>query len=369
MAGNPPHAGVRFPVTVDGMGLAKPLSLEPDGLMADIGDPSPAASGLDFRLLNQFLIISRAPNMAAAARKMSLSAPAVSQIVRRVETELGVVLFERSSRGIRLTPAGALFQQRARDLVDAETDMLNALAPYHSQLLPKLRVQIASTVANYLAPAIVAELGRSVGEIQIKSGRTGQGARDFLRGEFDLLISSDKLSEISNLDCFRLCRESLIALAPTSVVKDQLNLPWLAANLPLIRFEESTSIERTVDSYLKNHGFDLPRTIECQTPAPIIELIAQGLGWTIATPLAVGSYQALRQKAAHMPLPQPNTMREIYLIANSGRLLDLPATLAGVCREALAREIRSWKGSANAVLAPAVSVDTADITNLHRQRA
>src|SRR6201995_4201714 len=115
----------------------------------DIIDTS-AVSGLDFRLLNQFLNISRSPNMAAAARKMSLSAPAVSQIVRRLETELGVALFERSSRGIRLTPAGVLLQQRARNLVDAEADMLEALAPYRGQMLPKLRVQIASTVANYL---------------------------------------------------------------------------------------------------------------------------------------------------------------------------------------------------------------------------
>ena len=337
--------------------------------MDDIGDPPSAASGLDFRLLNQFLMISRAPNMAAAARKMSLSATAVSQIVRRLETELGVALFERSSRGSRLTPAGVLLQQRARNLVDEEAAMLEALAPYRDQLLPKLRVQISSTVANYLAPAIVAELGRSVGEIQLKSGRTGQGVRDFLRGEFDLLISSDELGEISNLDRFRLCRESLIALAPSTVATDQLTLAWLAAKLPLIRFEAGASIERTVETYLRMHGFELPHTIECGTPPPMIELIARGLGWTIATPLAVASYQALEHKAVYMPLPEPNTLREIYLIANSGRLLDLPATLASVCRAALAREVRAWKGSANAVLAPAVWVDTAEVTDLHRRRA
>lgn len=133
--------------------------------MTEIGGDPPDASGLDFRLLSQFLTISDAPNMAAAARKMLLSAPAVSQIVRRIENELGVTVFERSSRGIRLTPAGSLLRQRARALIEAETDMLEALAPYRHQLLPKLRVQIASTVANYVGPAIVSELSRCVGEI------------------------------------------------------------------------------------------------------------------------------------------------------------------------------------------------------------
>ena len=70
-----------------------------------------------------------------------------------------------------------------------------------------------------------------------------------------------------------------------------------------------------------------------------------------------------------MELPEPNTAREIYLVANSGRLLDLPQTLANVCRAALAREVRSWRNGANAILATAVSVELAEITNLHSQRA
>jgi hypothetical protein len=70
-----------------------------------------------------------------------------------------------------------------------------------------------------------------------------------------------------------------------------------------------------------------------------------------------------------MELPEPRVTREIFLIANTGRLLDLPSTLAGVCRAALDREVRSWKTGANAVLSAAVTVDAAEITTLHPQRA
>jgi DNA-binding transcriptional LysR family regulator len=336
--------------------------------MQDSGDGPPAAHGLDFRQLSQFLTISNSPNMAAAARKMSLSAAAVSQIIRRIERELGISAFERSSRGIRLTPAGILLRERARRLVEAEADMIEALAPYRSQLLPKLRVQIASTVANYVSPVIVAALSQYVGEIQLKSGRVNQGALDFLRGEFDILISSDELSQISNLDRFLLCRESLIALTPPNVGTEQLFLPWVAAHLPLIRFEQGSQIEQVVETYLKLQGLNLPRTIECRTPAPIIELVAQGLGWAITTPLGVGYYHPL-DKTAYMPLPEPNPPREVQLIANSGKLLDLPATLAGVCRAALARTVRSWKSSSNGLLASAVSVETADIADINQRRA
>jgi DNA-binding transcriptional LysR family regulator len=336
--------------------------------MHDLDDEPPATHGLDFRLLNQFLTICEAPNMAAAARKMSLSPPAVSQIIRRIERELGISAFERSSRGIRLTPAGILLRQQARRLVEAESEMIEALVPYRNQLLPKLRVQISSTVANYVSPAIVGALSKYVGEIQLKSGRVNQGAHDFLRGEFDILISSDELSQISNLDRFLLCRESLIALTPPNVGNEELSLPWVAAHLPLIRFEQGSQIEQVVETYLKRHGVNLPRTIECRTPAPIIELVAQGLGWAITTPLGVGYYHPL-DKTAYMPLPEPNPPREVHLIANSGRLLDFPATLAGVCRAALARTVRSWKSTANRALTSAVAVETAEVADLDKRRA
>lgn len=156
---------------------------------------------------------------------------------------------------------------------------------------------------------------------------------------------------------------------PTSVTKEQLNLPWLATNLPLIRFEQGTHIEGVVETYLAKHGFNLPRTIECRTPGPIVELIGHNLGWTITTPLGVGYFHALESKTTYMPLPEPNPPREVHLIANAGRLLDLPATLAGLCREALAREVGSWKNNANAVLATAVTIDTAEITDLTQRRA
>ncbi len=324
---------------------------------------------LDLRLLSQFLTICSAPNMTAAGRKMGLSTPAVSQIVRRIERELGVVLFERSSRGIRLTPAGNLVKERARELLDSEKDILESLGPYRNQLLPKLRVHVVSTVANYVVPAIVSELNPMVGQIHLKSGRINRTAQNFLRGEFDVLISSEALLDIPDLDRFRLCREALIALVPAGLPKERHSLPWLAANLPMIRFEHGGHMDEVVEAYLARQGLDPPRSIECRTPAPIVELIAQGYGWTITTPFTVAYYRVLQEKAAYMALPEPGVFREIFLIANSGRFLDVPATLAKVCRSALDREVRSWKTGPNGVLSAAVSVDAAHPPCVHRRRA
>ncbi len=320
--------------------------------------------GLDLRLLSQFLIIAAAPNMATAARKMGLSAPAVSQIVRRIERELGVTVFERNSRGIRLTPAGSLVQRRARDLLETESEILEALAPYRTQLLPKLRVHVASTVVNYIAPSVVSELQRMVGEIQFKSGRISPVAQDFLRGEFDILVSSDALSDIPNLDRYRLCRENLIALVPPTLPAEQRDLTWLSANLPMIRYEGNGTMDQTVGSYLTQQGLNPRRGIECRTPAPAIELIAQGMGWTLTTPFNIAYYQALKEKAAYMPLPKPVASRDIYLIANADRLLDVPRILAHACRAALDREVLSWRGNANAIMTGDVDVDLTEALEL-----
>jgi DNA-binding transcriptional LysR family regulator len=312
--------------------------------------------------MGQFLAICSEPNMAAAARKMSLSPPAISQIIRHIERELGVTVFERSSRGIRLTPAGNVLRRRARELVEAEAEMLEALVPYRNQLLPKLRVQIASTVANHIAPAIVAELNQVVGEIQFKSGGADHAVHDFLKGEFDILISSEDLSGISNLERFRLCQERFIGLVPATIPKEQCNLPWLAANLPMIRSESTSLLDTMIETYLLKHGLKPPRAIESRTVAPMVEIIGQGLGWAITTPFNIGYYYALNSKAAFMELPPPQSWREINLFANSGQLLDFPRKLAGVCRAALQNEVRSWKGGSNAALSVAVNVDAPEVS-------
>jgi len=76
---------------------------------------------MDSKLLHNFIEIVESGNMTAASHKLFIAQPALSNQLKRLEQELGVQLLERTSRSQRLTDAGQLFYQRAKDILAMES--------------------------------------------------------------------------------------------------------------------------------------------------------------------------------------------------------------------------------------------------------
>ncbi|HSI04586.1 MAG TPA: LysR family transcriptional regulator [Myxococcota bacterium] len=68
--------------------------------------------------LRYFVAVSRVENVHRASRDLHVSAPALSKAVTRLEAELGVKLFERHGRNIRLTDQGRAFQRRSIEIIE-----------------------------------------------------------------------------------------------------------------------------------------------------------------------------------------------------------------------------------------------------------
>jgi DNA-binding transcriptional LysR family regulator len=76
--------------------------------------------------LRYFVAVADAGTMHAAARWLHVSQPPLSRHIRALEDEIGVPLFARSSRGMRLLPAGEVLLGRARTILAALDDAVRA---------------------------------------------------------------------------------------------------------------------------------------------------------------------------------------------------------------------------------------------------
>ncbi|MFI7143038.1 LysR family transcriptional regulator [Streptomyces massasporeus] len=84
-------------------------------------------TGMELRQLEYFLAVAEELNFSRAAVRLSMTQPPLSAQIRRLEEEMDVLLFERTTRQVRLTAAGRLFQQSARRLLaQLRDDVLDA---------------------------------------------------------------------------------------------------------------------------------------------------------------------------------------------------------------------------------------------------
>lgn len=72
---------------------------------------------IETRLLIQFIAVAEELHFNRAAQRLHMAQPPLSQAIRRLEQELGVLLFERTNRSVSLTPAGINFLESAREVL------------------------------------------------------------------------------------------------------------------------------------------------------------------------------------------------------------------------------------------------------------
>lgn len=111
--------------------------------------------------LTSFLEAASAGSFTAAAARLGLSPAAVSKNVIKLEAELGVRLFNRHTRRIRLTPEGEAFAEQARAALRALDDALAGVREAQAEPSGKVRISVGAAFGRqHVMPALPALLAR-----------------------------------------------------------------------------------------------------------------------------------------------------------------------------------------------------------------
>lgn len=113
---------------------------------------------MDLRALECFVAVSDEGSFSRAAERLEIAQPSVSQQVRKLENELATVLFERGSRGVVLTAAGAALLGSARRVLTATGELRAAASERAGQLSGSLRVGVVDGLEDTAFPDALAVL-------------------------------------------------------------------------------------------------------------------------------------------------------------------------------------------------------------------
>ena len=146
---------------------------------------------MELRQLATFLSVARHGSVTEAARRMFVSQPTVSLQIAALEKELGVLLFERQSRGVALTEAGRILMRYASDILTLADQAAQAMGRYIVDIAGTVRVAASTVPADYVLPRALAEFrspsrggGGALQGVVWQSGGAGAELRcgDRLRG-------------------------------------------------------------------------------------------------------------------------------------------------------------------------------------------
>ena len=170
---------------------------------------------MELRQLRYFLVVADELHFGRAAERLHITQPPLTVAVRRLERELGVQLFERTTRRVTLTAAGQAFRERIQaavaDLDDAAGDVADVAAGRSG----KIRVGFVSSASYTTVPEAIRAFRQQRPRIDLVLHplTSGEQVEELLDGNLDLGLSRDP-GDVPGLNVELLSTEDLVLVLP-----------------------------------------------------------------------------------------------------------------------------------------------------------
>jgi DNA-binding transcriptional LysR family regulator len=291
--------------------------------------PSRVSDLTGFDLL---LSVTRTGSIGRAAAEHGISQPAASARMRLLEAQLGLALIERSPRGSRLTPAGALVAGWAQAVVDAAAALEVGLVALRHERDSRLRIAASMTVAEYLLPVWLTAL-RAVDPgavVALSAVNSAEVAQAVLADAADIgFIEGPEIPDGLHAEPVGRDRLTLVVAPAHPWARRRSGVPAAElARTPLVSREAGSGTRRFFEEALRAQaGLErVPPAAELSSTTAIKAAVAAGAGsgpavlssLAVAAELSAGTLRAV-------PVTGVDLTRTLRVVWTPGRRLTGPA--------------------------------------------
>lgn len=295
---------------------------------------------LSMRDIDTTLVLGRTLNFRQAAAQLHLSQSALSTQVQRIEDALGVRLFDRTTRTVRLTAAGEVFMQQAANLQAAFRDAVAAVSGIVNAEQGQVSVAALPSVAARLLPRVLMAYRQAHPLVALKLHDTLSGpAFDLVRaGEVDFALTAAD-PQHADLHYVPLMSDSFLLLIPEahSLARTRGPLRWAdTADAAHVSMVQPSSVRQYTEWAFLQNRIRFQPGFEAEHLATIAAMVECGFGVAALPEIAAGT---VRQPGiVERLLTAPVTERSIGLVTPRNRSLSpAAAALVAVLREHLAQ--------------------------------
>lgn len=279
---------------------------------------------MEIRQLRHFIAVAEAGNMRQASERIHLSHPALSLSIKNLEQSLEVSLFDRSSKGVKLTEAGTLMIDYARAIIKQIEDANSSIKSTASNPSGLVKLGCSPGIRNVLTVPLYTLTREKYPKIAIE---IDDSLSPILKGLFeagllDLMIDFDTENK-DDFICEPLIEEELFLVGlnqPSLMKNDDIEFKYLP-NYPIISNIDKSSIYQTYKKYSLETGIQLNYLPGVGSPLGELALAESGIGYVIL-PWSIIFNRIGDSNLCAKRITNPVMYRKAYLLSPLNRPLS-----------------------------------------------
>ena len=247
--------------------------------------------------LESFVEIARRGNVSRAAEALFLTQPAVTARLKSLESDLGVELFVRTGRGVKLTDAGRAFLPYAERTLATNDEGRQLVANLRQGTIGALVVAAAPAVSTYVLPRVLKDFRTTHPNVRlgVRTGHTEEVLEMVLRGEAHIGVGRPiRHVDIELIPLFEDEMLLVVASRHPFASRGKVRMDELAAER-LILFDRTSSYHELTSSLFSQAGVVPASTLELDNVEAAKKMVQQGLGVALLPRMALA--QELRTRS------------------------------------------------------------------------
>lgn len=278
---------------------------------------------MELRQLRYFIEVAEREHFTSAAEHLHVAQSAISLQISKLEAELGVALFERTGRNIKLTQIGSIFLTHTKAAVQAINYAKSKIDEYLDPEHGTIKIGYPTSLAKHLLPTVISAFREKQPNV---SYHLRQGSYAYLieavkNGEIGLAFLGPVPTTDPDLEPYILFSENFSVLVPANhplAKKKSLALDDLR-NEHFVLFPEGYVLEKISVEACLHAGFE-PNIIAVGEDMDAIKgLVAAGIGVSI---LPDGTFSDSKPDlTVKIPIHTPNVQRTVGIITSKTRKL------------------------------------------------
>ncbi|HEX3049929.1 MAG TPA: LysR family transcriptional regulator [Aggregatilineaceae bacterium] len=277
---------------------------------------------LELYELQIFLIAAETENFSETARILNLSQSAVSAHIQTLEEKLGIRLFDRVGRSIRLSDIGEAAVPGVRKLLRDATCLEEMISSQRGELQGTLTLGCSTAAGKYILPKIMARFMTCYPNVRTvcRVGPRDRALESLTAGEVDLAVSSLRVPR-QNLEYQHFADDQLVLIVPKSHVwaqRDRLKPENLVEHHIVLR-ESSSGTSITLNRDLSKYDLNvemLQTRLVLENTEAIIQAACEGVGPAFVSHIA--ALNVLREGlVVEVPVEGLRLVQKLYMARNT----------------------------------------------------